>query len=57
MTRHERLIALRAHLIKHGHTGPTNARLIAVDRAIAVSRPWTAWTPQPSTVAPHQHTR
>jgi hypothetical protein len=43
MTRHERLTTLRAHLVLHGHTGPTNPRLVAVDRAIAASRPWGVW--------------
>lgn len=43
MTRYERLIQLRVRLIELGHTGPTNARLIAVDRAIAAARSWCAW--------------
>lgn len=44
MTRHERLLRLRARLIELGHTGPTNQRLVAVDRAIATTRHWRAWT-------------
>lgn len=43
MTRYERLLKLRELLITLGNTGPTNARLIAVDRAIATARPWRAW--------------
>ncbi len=44
MTRYERLLKLRNLLVTLGHTGPTNARLIAVNRAIAAARPWRAWT-------------